>query len=115
MTHNYTIYIGFKPFSDHTDTIQHITNCLRDIKEWMFSNFLKLNISKTKASLIGSKNNTLYHPKIDTNYDDQLIENPPEGYMTNIYQWKNKSVKYVRYATFTFVGLVGYATTWTLS
>ena len=78
------LYIGFRPFSEHTDTIQRITNCLRDIKEWMFSNFLKLNINKTKALLIGSRNNTLYHPKIDINYDNESIENPPEGYVKTL-------------------------------
>ena len=78
------LYIGFRPFSEHTDTINRITSCLHDIKTWMFSNFLKLNVSKTKALLIGSKGNTIFHPKINLDYDNQLIENPSDGYVKTL-------------------------------
>ena len=78
------LYIGFRPLSEYSDTIKRITLCLEEIKIWMFSNFLKLNVNKTKVLLIGSPTNTHFYRKININYDGVPIDNPPEGYVKTL-------------------------------
>ena len=48
------IYISFER-SDIFSTISSVEHCLRDIKLWMLSNFLKINEDKTKLLLISSE------------------------------------------------------------
>ncbi len=55
MTLNY-IYISTKP--DETSKLSKLTECVKNIKDWMTSNFLLLNSDKTEILLIGPKNST---------------------------------------------------------
>ena len=53
------IYISFKPTSDDSSSAVHtLENCVTDIREWMDTNKLKLNDSKTEAILFGRKLHT---------------------------------------------------------
>ena len=50
------LYIGFRandPLSV-SDAVRRIEECLREIKEWMRDNFMKLNNSKTELILLGT-------------------------------------------------------------
>ena len=78
------IYIGFKPLSDHADTMKRIECCLMDIKRWMQANFLKLNVNKTEVLLIGSKTNTKLHRSIKINYDGLMLQSPQEAYVKTL-------------------------------
>ncbi len=59
---NTQLYISTKP--DETSKLSKLTECVKNIKDWMTNNFLLLNSYKTKILLIGPKNSTqniLYH------------------------------------------------------
>ena len=49
------LYISFEHFLI-TDAVSDVEHCLRDIKSWMSTNFLKLNEDKTKCLLITPSN-----------------------------------------------------------
>ncbi len=49
------LYLSFDP-SDAVSALDKLNSCLSDIRDWMASNFLKLNDDKTELLLIG-------HPK----------------------------------------------------
>ena len=52
------LYIGFKPICENIImSVNSIQACLRDIKCWMATNFLKINPGKTKFIVIGSPYN----------------------------------------------------------
>jgi len=51
------IYISSRP--DEYAKLSKLTDCVKDIKDWMTRNFLLLNPDKTEVILIGSKN----HPQ----------------------------------------------------
>ncbi len=56
------LYISTRP--DETSKLSKLTECVKNIKDWMTNNFLLLNTDKTEISLIGPKNSTqniLYH------------------------------------------------------
>jgi hypothetical protein len=48
------LYIPFDP-SKSSEAISQLESCIAEIREWMGSNFLKLNESKTEFIVIGSK------------------------------------------------------------
>ncbi len=48
------LYISTKP--DETSKLSKLTECVKNIKDWMTSNFLLLNSDKTEILLIGPKN-----------------------------------------------------------
>ncbi len=50
------LYISTKP--DETSKLSKLTVCVKNIKDWMTSNFLLLNSDKTVILLIGPKNST---------------------------------------------------------
>ncbi len=50
------LYISTKP--DETSKLSKLTECVKNIKDWMASNFLLLNSDKTEILLIGPKNST---------------------------------------------------------
>ena len=50
------LYIALSPVN-FSHSIQKLKNCLNDIRNFMFTNKLKLNPDKTEFILIGSKNN----------------------------------------------------------
>ncbi len=50
------LYISTKP--DETSKLSKLTVCVKNIKDWMTSNFLLLNSDKTEILLIGPKNST---------------------------------------------------------
>ncbi len=50
------LYISTKP--DETSKLSKLTECVKNIKDWMTSNFLLLNSDKTEILLIGPKNST---------------------------------------------------------
>ncbi len=50
------LYISTKP--DETSKLSKLTECVKNIKDWMTSNFLLLNSDKTEILLIGPKHNT---------------------------------------------------------
>ncbi len=53
---DHQLYLGFKPHSHyHQDNaLSAMEDCLRDIKQWMVQNKLKMNDSKTEFIIIGS-------------------------------------------------------------
>ncbi len=51
-----TVYISTKP--DETSKLSKLTECVKNIKDWMTSNFLLLNSDKTEILLVGPKNST---------------------------------------------------------
>ena len=49
------LYMSFTPFAHHSDTtMDKLSKCLDDIKNWMTTNMLKLNTDKTKYLLFGT-------------------------------------------------------------
>ncbi len=50
------LYISTKP--DETSKLSKLTECVKNIKDWMTSNFLLLNSDKTEILLVGPKNST---------------------------------------------------------
>ncbi len=50
------LYISTKP--DETSKLSKLTECVKNIKDWMTNNFLLLNSDKTDILFIGSKNST---------------------------------------------------------
>ncbi len=58
------LYISTKP--DETSKLSKLTECVKNIKDWMPSNFLLLNSDKTEILLIGPKNST---QNLNYNYD----------------------------------------------
>lgn len=52
------LYIGFKPTNAEMrkDATERIEACLREIMEWMTTNFMKLNKEKTQMILLGTNN-----------------------------------------------------------
>ena len=49
------IYIGINPLENISTRLDNITSCLNDLKVWMSTNFLKLNIEKTNVLFIGKQ------------------------------------------------------------
>ena len=47
------LYIGFNPLSMATITMNNVKDCLDDIRVWMCSNFLKINLDKTNVMFFG--------------------------------------------------------------
>ncbi len=50
------LYISTRP--DETSKLSKLTECVKNIKDWMTNNFLLLNSDKTEILLIGPKNST---------------------------------------------------------
>ncbi len=50
------LYISTRP--DETSKLCKLTECVKNIKDWMTNNFLLLNSDKTEKLLIGPKNST---------------------------------------------------------
>ncbi len=50
------LYISTKP--DETSKLSKLTECVKNIKDWMTSHFLLLNSDKTEILHIGPKNST---------------------------------------------------------
>ena len=52
------LYIGFKPLDSNMrrTVIERIECCLKEIMEWMASNFMKLNKDKTQVIMLGTNN-----------------------------------------------------------
>ena len=49
------LYITFSPGTPaQASTIDHLNNCLKDVRSWMQSNLLKLNDSKTEVIIFGT-------------------------------------------------------------
>ena len=59
--------------SDFHDQIHVLEECIRDIKQWMMINFLKLNDDKTEVLLIGSKCNIKRLSSLSLNVNDVTI------------------------------------------
>uniref|UniRef100_A0A8C2C292 Reverse transcriptase domain-containing protein n=1 Tax=Cyprinus carpio TaxID=7962 RepID=A0A8C2C292_CYPCA len=63
------LYISTRP--DETSKLSKLTECVKNVKDWMTNNFLLLNSDKTEILLIGPKNitqnlvdyNWLYFPQ----------------------------------------------------
>ena len=47
------LYVGFSPLSQVSTTLMTIKNCLYEVKNWMQTNFLKLNLDKTQVTFFG--------------------------------------------------------------
>ncbi len=52
------LYISTRP--DETSKLSKLTECVKNVKDWMTNNFLLLNFDKTEILLIGPKNSTQY-------------------------------------------------------
>ncbi len=50
------LYISTKP--DETSKLSKLTECVKNVKDWMTNNFLLLDSDKTEILLIGPKNST---------------------------------------------------------
>ncbi len=51
-----SLYISTRP--DETSKLSKLTECVKNIKDWMTNNFILLNSDKTEILLIGPKNST---------------------------------------------------------
>ena len=47
------LYVGFNPLCENTSNALAVQRCFNDIKTWMQSNFLKLNVDKTQVIFFG--------------------------------------------------------------
>ncbi len=52
------LYISTRP--DETSKLSKLTECVKNVKDWLTNNFLLLNFDKTEILLIGPKNSTQY-------------------------------------------------------
>ncbi len=52
------LYISTRP--DSTSKLSKLTECVKNVKDWMTNNFFLLNSDKTEVLLIGPKNSTQY-------------------------------------------------------
>ncbi len=50
------LYISTRP--DETSKLSKLTECIKNVKDWMTNHFLLLNSDKTEILLIGPKNST---------------------------------------------------------
>ncbi len=50
------LYIPTRP--DETSKLSKLTECVKNVKDWMTNNFLKLNSDKTEILLLGPNNST---------------------------------------------------------
>uniref|UniRef100_A0A8C1NK58 Reverse transcriptase domain-containing protein n=1 Tax=Cyprinus carpio TaxID=7962 RepID=A0A8C1NK58_CYPCA len=50
------LYISTRP--DETSKLSKLTECVKNVKDWMINNFPLLNLDKTEILLIGPKNST---------------------------------------------------------
>ncbi len=67
------IYLSMKPGPETTDqAVIKIQNCIREVGQWMASNFLKLNDSKTEVMVFGAKHK-LQPLQINIQIGDQPI------------------------------------------
>ncbi len=48
------LYISTRP--DETSKLSKLTECVKNVKDWITNNFLLLNLDKTEILLIGPKN-----------------------------------------------------------
>ena len=64
------LYISSRP--DENAKLSKLTECVKDIKDWMTHNFLLLNPDKTEVLLIGSKN----HPQNLSQYNFNIVGCP---------------------------------------
>ena len=55
------LYMAFDPMQDFDDMEQRFADCMNEIKAWMRSHFLKLNMDKTDIMFFGSRHNTNIH------------------------------------------------------
>ena len=55
------LYLAFDPMNDFDDMEQRFADCMDEIKAWMRSHFLKLNIDKTDIMFFGTRHNTNMH------------------------------------------------------
>ena len=51
------LYLAFKPGADLDNQLEVLETCIRDIRQWMAANLLKLNDDKTEVLLLGSPHN----------------------------------------------------------
>ena len=56
------IYLSFSP-NDQNHSIQKLEACVKDIREWMLCNFLKLNDAKTEFLVLGTPHLSAKLPK----------------------------------------------------
>ncbi len=55
------LYVSFSPSEQHAETgMARIEACIREIRQWMNNNFLKINDNETEFMLIGSPQQSLY-------------------------------------------------------
>ncbi len=52
------LYISTRP--DETSKLSKLTECVKNVKDWMTNHFLLLNCDKTEILHIGPKNSRLY-------------------------------------------------------
>ena len=55
------LYIGFDPLVNYTESMNKMTKCLEEVKKWMTSKFLKLNVSKTEVLFIANPQDHILH------------------------------------------------------
>ena len=76
------LYIGFKPTNpnDTENTIKKIERCLKEIKEWMTTNFMKLNPNKTKLLFLGTESSlkNIQNLSINGGDDNTIINSSDE-------------------------------------
>ena len=71
------LYIGFSSANaaEVNDVLKRIECCLKDIKQWMVQNFMKLNEDKTEFILLGAKNDMKKIGSLTLEVDGTLITN----------------------------------------
>ena len=71
------LYIGFDATnpSNVDEVLRDIESCLRDIKQWMIDNFMKLNEDKTEFLLLGSRKSSVLETSLSLDVDGVMINN----------------------------------------
>ena len=71
------LYIGFDPFVNYTDTVDKMTDCIRELKKWMRSKFLKLNVDKTEVLFVARPQDHLLHTNMDIVIGNKFYKSSP--------------------------------------
>ena len=68
------LYIAIDPSVDTSLSLTSVEACLVHIKQWMRSNFLKLNDDKTEILLLGSRSNLSKCPSVSIKFGVTVVE-----------------------------------------
>ena len=66
------LYTSFDPFTNYTETVTNLSECINGIKKWMNDKLLKINVGKTEVLFIGRPQDKLIHNDISITVENKL-------------------------------------------